>query len=141
MFFEPRANTSQGELKERVQKHNDLAKKKAWSDGLLQRVEEKKEKKAKAKSKSKNPSKKAKAKPKVAAKKKAANTRKRKAPTPDGTAADIHEDQPEAEEHVLAPADEHPTDALGEGDRQVQSLFGGGFEPCDDNHTSEPGND
>ena len=61
MFFEPRANTSQGELKERVQKHNDLAKKKAWSDGLLQRVEEKKEKKAKAKSKSKNPSKKAKA--------------------------------------------------------------------------------
>ena len=44
MFFEPRANTSQGELKERVQKHNDLAKKKAWSDGLLQRVEEKKEK-------------------------------------------------------------------------------------------------
>ena len=60
------------------------------------------------------------------------NTRKRKAPTPDGTAAEIHEDQPEAEEHVLAPADEHPTDALGEGDRQVQSLFGGGFEPCDD---------
>ena len=120
-----------------MQKHNDLAKKKAWSDGLLQRVEEKKEKKAKAKSKSKKPSKKAKAKPKAASKEKAAKTRKRKAPTPDGTASDIHEDQPEADipeagEHALAPTDEHHSDALDEGELQVPSLFGNGFEPGDD---------
>eukprot|EP00435_Cladocopium_sp_Y103_P032362 s602_g8.t1 len=119
------------ELKERVQKHNDLAKKKAWSDGLLQRVEEKKEKKAKAKAKSKNPSakKKAKAKPKAAAKGKVSKTRKRKAPTPDGEAPDIHEDQPAAEDHALAPMDENHTDALAEEDHQVPSLFGNGFEP------------